>query len=294
MESSFISVGLPVALAVIMFGLGLSLTVADFRRVLTSPRAIAIILACQMLLLPLIAFGLAVVFDLEPYLAVGVMILAASPGGTAASIYSHLFRGDVALNVTLTAINSLLGLITLPIVINLALGHFLDSDESVDMQPAKLMQVFAAVLIPVAIGMVVRSRWPRFAERADRPVRVASILLLAGVVAGALFGEEEAIDYFVRVGVVTALFCVLSLTLGYVVPRVSGLTHEQSVASGFEVGIHNATLAITVALSVLGNSEMGIVPAVYGILMFPLAALFGLLVRYSTRKNSELTGGNRA
>ncbi|MEE3849724.1 bile acid:sodium symporter family protein [Gordonia sp. LSe1-13] len=283
MESSFVAVGLPIALAVIMFGLGLSLTVADFRRVAHNTRAIAVILGCQMLLLPLVAFGLTVVFDLEPYLAVGLMILAASPGGTTSSVYSHLFRGDVALNVTLTAINSLLGLISLPIVVNLALNHFVGSDESVGMQPAKLLQVFAVVLIPVILGMVVRHRRPEFAARADKPVRIVSIVLLIGVVLGALLGEEKAMEYLARVGVVTTLFCVLSLLLGYLVPRVAGLTRGQSIASGFEVGIHNSTLAIAVALTALDNSEMAIAPAVYGILMFPLAALFGFAVRKLTR-----------
>ncbi|MEE3853001.1 bile acid:sodium symporter family protein [Gordonia sp. LSe1-13] len=284
MESSFVTVGLPVALAVIMFGLGLSLTVEDFRRVAHNPRAIAIILGCQMLLLPVVAFGLTLAFDLGPYLAVGLMILAASPGGTTASVYSHLFRGDVALNVTLTAINSLLGLISLPIVVNLALAYFVDSDDSVGMQPTKLLQVFAVVLIPVLLGMLARHRRPDFAARADKPVRIVSIILLVGVVLGALLGEENAMDYLARVGVVTTLFCVASLTLGYFVPRLTGLTRAQSIASGFEVGIHNSTLAIAVALTALDNTEMAIAPAVYGILMFPLAALFGLAVRRSERR----------
>lgn len=278
MDSPLISIGLPIALAVIMFGLGLSLRPSDFREVARHPKAVAVILACQVVLLPLIAFGLAIGFSLEAALAVGLMVLAASPGGTTANLYSHLFRGDVALNITLTAINSVLALVTLPIVVNLAIGHFLDGGDSVGMQPAKLIQVFAIVLVPVGIGMLVRAKAPGFADRADKPVRIASALLLAAVVIGAILGEERALEYIADVGLVTSLFCVLSLTIGYVVPRLVGLTRAQCVASGFEIGIHNSTLAIAVALTVLESTAMSVPPAVYGIVMFPLAALFGMLV----------------
>lgn len=277
MDSALVSVGLPIALAIIMFGLGLSLTPADFRRVAHEPKAVVIILLCQVILLPLVAFGLTKAMSLEAALAVGMMILAASPGGTTANLYSHLFRGDVALNITLTAINSLMALITLPIVVNLALGHFMSGEESVGMQPSKLLQVFAIVLVPVVIGMFVRAKAPGFADAADKPVRIASAVLLFLVVIGAILGDKENVgDYLAQVGVITTLFCVLSLTIGYVLPRLLGLTQPQAVASGFEIGIHNSTLAIAVALSVLENTTMGVPPAVYGILMFPIAALFGM------------------
>lgn len=290
-ESSFVSIGLPVALAIIMFGLGLSLRVDDFRRVIYNPKAIGIILGAQVLLLPAVAFGLAHAFALDPLLAVGLMILAASPGGTTASLYSHLFRGDVALNITLTALNSILALLTLPIVVNLALWYFVEDSDTVGIQPDKLIQVFAVVLIPVALGMYVKHRAPGFAQRADKPVRILSALLLVGVVVGALLGEERAMEFLRQVGIVTALFCLLSLSIGYVVPRLFGLTRPQAIASGFEIGIHNSTLAIAVALTVLESTEMSIAPAVYGILMFPLAALFGFIV---ARKAKDSTDGSNS
>ncbi|MYR07441.1 bile acid:sodium symporter family protein [Gordonia sp. SID5947] len=278
MESSFATVGLPFALAVIMFGLGLSLSVADFRGVAKNPRAVAIILGCQIVVLPLLGFGLAVAFGLQPLLAVGLMTLAAAPGGTVANLYSHLFHGDVALNITLTALNSILALITLPIVVNFSAAWFLDTADGIGVQPAKMLQVFALVLIPVAVGMLVRARARSFADRADRPVRIASGVLIAVVVVGALLGEDRALEYATEAGAVTAVFCALSLTVGYVIPRLAGLSAAQCVAGGFEIGLHNATLALAVTLTVLDSSEMSVAPAVYGIVMFPLAVVFGVVV----------------
>jgi BASS family bile acid:Na+ symporter len=278
MDSALVSVGLPIALAIIIFGLGLSLTPADFTRIGRQPKAVVVILLVQVVLLPIVAFALAKGFGLEPGLAVGLMILAASPGGTTANLFSHLFRGDVALNITLTAINSLLALLTLSIVVNLALSQFRAGQPSVGMQASKLLQVFAVVLVPVAIGMLVRAKAPGFADRMDKPVRIASAVLLFLVVIGAILGEEHAMAYIARVGLVTSLFCLLSLTIGYAVPRLVGLNVAQSIASGFEIGIHNSTLAIAVALTVLSNIEMAVPSAVYGIVMFLIAAIFGFVL----------------
>ncbi|KGN38714.1 bile acid:sodium symporter family protein [Knoellia subterranea] len=280
MDSALLTIGLPVPLAIIMFGLGLSLTPDDFRRVRQSPRAVVIALVCQLLVLPLVAFGLVELFGLPPLLAVGFMILAASPGGTTANLYSHLFRGDVALNITLTAINSVIAIVTLPLITGWAIGHFVDESSDIGLQFDKLLQVFAIVLIPVLIGMFVRRRSPEFADRMDRPVRTASAVLLLLVVIGAMWTEKENITtYLAEVGLIATLFCILSLSVGYFVPRRLGLTEDQAVASGFEIGIHNSTLAIAMALTVIGNAQMSVPSAVYGVLMFPIAAAFGLIVR---------------
>src|SRR5690606_31099110 len=206
-DSALITTGLPIALAIIMFGLGLSLTTADFRRVARSPKAVVVALVIQVLLLPAVAFGLVTAFDLDPLLAVGVMLLAASPGGTTANLFSHLFRGDVALNVSLTAINSVLAAFTIPLITNFAIDHF-DADGELGLQFGKVVQVIAIVLVPVVIGMLVRRRSLDFATRADRPVRVFSIVVLVIVAVGALLGEREHIGGYLRdVGVVTGLFC---------------------------------------------------------------------------------------
>ncbi|WP_406050429.1 bile acid:sodium symporter family protein [Kribbella sp. NBC_00889] len=284
-DSVLTSVLLPMALALIMLGLGLTLTVADFARVLRMPKAVLIALGTQVILLPLICFGLVKLFDLEPALAAGMMLLAASPGGTTANLFSHLAGGDVALNVSLTAVNSVLAVVTLPIVVNLSLDHFLGEGQ-IGLQPAKMLQVFAIVLVPVAIGMLLRNRWPRFAERMTRPVKLGSILVLALVIFAAIYTERaNVLDYIAAVGVVALLLNVLSLGLGYVVPKLARLGEPQSIACSMEIGIHNATLALTIALSpaLLDNSQMSIPVAVYGIVMFfPTAAFAYYLGRRRT------------
>ncbi len=281
MSEVLVTVGLPIALAIVMLGLGLSLTLADFARVARRPRAVAAALVTQLVLLPLVCFGLVVLVGLDPLLAVGMMLLAASPGGTTANLFSHLFRGDVALNITLTAVNSILAVITLPVVVNLSLAWFRPVTEggSLGLDLGKSAQVFAVVLIPVAIGMLIRRARPAFADRADRPVRILSAVVLAAVIVGAILAEENFFGYVLEVGVVTVVFCLISLTAGYLLPRLVRVGHRQAVASAFEVGIHNSTIAITIALSVLGDERLAVPAAVYGVLMFPLAVGAGVLLR---------------
>ncbi|WP_127507621.1 bile acid:sodium symporter family protein [Actinoplanes solisilvae] len=281
MNSTLTTVGLPIALGIIMLGLGLGLTVADFRRVLSFPKAALIALGCQVLLLPALCFGLVVALDLAPALAVGMMLLAASPGGTTANLYSHLFGGHVALNVTLTAINSVLAVVTLPIVVNLSAAHFLGDAGSLGLQFDKVLQVFAIVLVPVAIGMLVRARFPQLADRLTKPVKILSVVVLVAVIIGTVLKERDNIaDYFVAVGVAVLVFNVVSLAVGYGAPRLTGVGRRESIAVGMEIGIHNSTLAIAVAVSpaLLNNTEMAIPAAVYGIVMFFTAAAFGFLV----------------
>ncbi|GAC58262.1 hypothetical protein GOHSU_36_00050 [Gordonia hirsuta DSM 44140 = NBRC 16056] len=277
-DSALITTGLPIALAIIMFGLGLSLRVADFARVARSPRAVIGALVLQVLILPVIAFALVLGFGLPPLLAVGVMLLAASPGGTTANLFSHLFRGDVALNITLTAINSVLAAFTIPLITNLAIGYF-DADGTLGLQFGKVVQVVAIVLVPVIVGMIVRARWADFATRADRPVRVFSIVVLVIVTVGAIVGERENIvDYARQVGLVTGLFCLISLAAGYGLSRLLRLSQGQAIATSMEVGIHNTTIALTIALSVLDNVMVAIPAAVYSILMYLIAPAFGWAV----------------
>jgi BASS family bile acid:Na+ symporter len=283
-DSALITTGLPIALAIIMFGLGLSLTTDDFRRVSRTPKAVAVALVLQVLVLPAAAFGLVKGFDLAPLLAVGVMLLAASPGGTTANLFSHLFRGDVALNITLTAINSVLAALTIPIITNLAIDHF-DAQGDLGLQLGKVVQVIAIVLIPVTIGMVVRRRSADFAARADRPVRIFSIAVLVIVSAAALLGEREHLaDYMQQVGLVTGIFCLVSLTVGYGGARLLRLDQRQAIATAMEVGIHNTTVALTIALSVLDSTEVAIPIAVYSVLMYVLATAFGYAI---TQRHSD-------
>lgn len=274
-----LSVFLPVALAVIMLGLGLSLTLEDFKRVLIYPKAILIGLICQMLILPLICLLIAQGFELGPELAVGLMLLAASPGGPTANLFSHLSKGDVALNITLTAVNSLLTLFTLPFIVNFSIDYFMESGQVIPMQFKKIIEVFAIVMIPVTIGMFIRSKAPDFSKKLEKPVKIVSALFLVLIILAAVMKEKENIlTYFQQVGIAALVFNLTSMAVGYFMPRLFRLDKKQCIAIGMEVGIHNGTVAIYIALSVIGSSMMGIPAAIYSLLMFFTAALFGFIV----------------
>jgi BASS family bile acid:Na+ symporter len=276
MEASAITnVLLPLALGIIMLGLGLSLTVADFRRVALYPRAVVAGLALQMAVLVAVAFGLAKLFGLAPELAVGLMLLAASPGGATANIFSHLARGDVALNITLTAINSALALVTLPLIVNWSLEHFLGAGRYIPPPVQKVVEVAAIIILPVVAGMLVRARAPAFALRMERPIRVFAVLVLAALIAGAIVQEWKTIGpAFAAVGLACLAFNLLSLGVGYIAPRALALPRRQATAIAFEIGIHNGTLAIFIALNVLDSSAMSLAPAIYSLIMFVTAAAF--------------------
>ena len=282
MEQSVITtVLLPVALGVIMLGLGLSLTIADFKRIVVYPRAATIGLACQMLILPAVCLGIAHLFDLSAPLAVGLMLLAASPGGATANLFSHLAKGDVALNITLTAVNSVLSLITLPLIVNFSLEHFMGEGKSIPLQFGKILQVVALVLIPVAIGMLVRARKPAVADRLDKPVRIISAVFLLLVIASAIVKQRGDLgEYFQQVGLAALAFNLASLLVGFVIPRVFRVETKQAVAIGMEIGIHNGTLAIAIASSpsLLNNPTMAVPAAIYSLIMFVTATLFGIFV----------------
>ena len=272
---------LPAALGIIMLGLGLSLSLADFARVAKFPKPVLIGLACQLLLLPLACFFLAKLFGLAPALAVGLMLLAASPGGTTANLYSHLAHGDVALNITLTAVNSVIAILTMPLIVNLSLAYFMSADQAIPLQFAKVVQVFAIVLGPVAIGMWLRSRFPGFAERMQKPVKIISALFPLLIILLAVAKDWRTfVDYAPAVGGAALAFNLLSMAVGYCVPRLLKLNLRQAIAIAMEIGIHNGTLAIALALSpaLLNNPTMAIPAAIYSLIMFITAALFGLWV----------------
>ncbi|WP_431898820.1 bile acid:sodium symporter family protein [Nonomuraea sp. bgisy101] len=289
MSAQVLTTLLPIA--VVMFGLGLTLTPRDFLRVVEAPRAVAVALAVQVLVLPALCFALVVAFDLAPALAVGMMLLAASPGGTVANLFSHLAGGNVALNVTLTAINSVLAVVTMPLVVNLAVGHFLGGHPSLGLQPGETLQVFAFVLVPVAIGMALRRRAPGFAELMKRPVKVASAVLLVVFVVVALAANHRMLlGHFVTVGPVALLLSVAGLALGYWAPRLARIGHAEAVASAFEIGLHNVTIALAVAVTLLPDPDIVIPAAIYGVVMYvPALVCYRLLAR-----RGGGSGGRRA
>ena len=291
-DSTILTIFLPIALAIVMAGLGLHLTVADFRRVATQPRAVIVALAVQCLLLPPVAFGIALALKLPAELAVGMVLLAASPGGVTANIFSHLARGDVALNVTLTAVNSALALITLPLWTGLGLQYFLGSENVVPPPMAKLVEVAVIALVPVALGMGLRAWKPRFADAAEKPVRLLSTIVLALLIGLAIASQfDTLLEYAAAVGLACLAFNLVSLFSGYMAGILAKLGRPQAIAIGFEISIHNSTLAILLALQVLGNERVAIPPAVYAVLMYPVAAAFAYwLLRRQKAKAAAAVG----
>lgn len=278
MERQFIvSTALPISLAIIMLGFGLSLTPGDFKRVLKFPKSVLTGLFCQMILLPLLGLAICKIFSFPPELAVGLMILAASPGGIAANIFSHLSHGDIALNLTLTAVNSVLAAFTLPLFVNLSISHFMGSDQSVGLQFRKTAEVFLIVLVPVIIGMFIRHLRPGFSAKADKPVRIFSVLILVVIVIGAILKERTQLaESFGQIGWAMLVFNLGSMGVGYLVPLLLKLRHQEATAIAMEVGIHNSTLALYIALSVMGSFTMAIPAAVYSVIMFVTAAIFSV------------------
>jgi BASS family bile acid:Na+ symporter len=270
---------LPLSLAVIMFGMGLTLTWDDFRRILIYPKAVALGLVNQLLVLPAIAFWFCISFELPAELAVGLMILAACPGGATSNLIAHLAKGDTALSVTLTAISSLITVITIPIIVNFAIVYFIPGGEQ---QPLNVLGTVMAVLIitivPVFIGMIVNKKRPSLALKLDRPFRIISIVFFVAIIVAALLKERANIaEYFSAVGPAALALNLATLALGYFSARFLGLGKKQSVTISIESGIQNGTLGITIAATLLVNSQMAIPSAIYGLLMFGTATVLILL-----------------
>ncbi len=279
MDSGLITIFLPLALAVVMAGLGLELTPNDFKRVSKHPKAVFIALFCQLVVLTTIAFFICKLLNLPPLLAVGLMLLAASPGGPTANLFSYLYKGDIALNITLTAVNSVIAAFTLPLIVNFAIHHFMQDGQQVGLQFAKVLQVFLIIIIPVTLGMSVRHFSPQTADRLNKPVRIFAVVFLIVIIIGAIAKERNNIMlYLADVGLATALFCACSLLIGYFVPRFFGVNSQQARACAFEIGIHNSTLAMTIALTVMASSTIAMPAAVYSIFMYIFAAILGTLL----------------
>ena len=267
------------ALALVMFGLGLSLTIQDFTRLLKHPKAVAVALLLQVVVLPALCFLLIVAFDLPPLFAIGMMLLAASPGGISANLFSHLFGGNVAMNISLTAINTVLSIVTLPLISNWAIQHFANTGQVVPLQFGKVMEVIVIVLVPVLIGMGVHRWKPAFAMRAEKPMKIFSAVVLAVVAVGAIAKEWSSLtESFAVIGPVVVGFNVLSLLTGYYLSRATGLDKSMATAISFEIGIHNSTLAIFIALAVLNDFQLALPAAMYSVSMYFTATVFGLLV----------------
>ena len=279
------------AIALVMAGLGLSLELADFRRIFNEKRAVVAAVALQMVVLPLAALGLAKVMSLPTPYAVGMMLLAAAPGSISSNLYSHVFGGSVALTVSLTGLNTMLSIVTLPLMCSWALQHFAVGPETLTPVTLKLLQTMAVMVVPVVLGMLVRARAPQFAERLDKPVRWLSVAVLVAFSVGAIVKEWTTLTQaFTQLGVSVVLFNLLSLAAGYLVSHSLALGQTTSIAMAFHLGVRSAVLSIYIAITTLGDVQMALPAAVYSITMVILGLSFGIWMKRRANRSGLSRG----
>lgn len=280
MESSIITtVFLPLALAVIMFGLGLSLTIQDFKRIVAQPKAMVVGSLTQLVLLPMLGFGISafLLYD-NPELAVGLIILAMCPGGPTSNLLTHLGNGDTALCISLTAISSIVKIVTIPIMVNIAISNYMGTNTALQLDVvSSIVKIVTITIIPASIGMLIKSVAPVFAEKSQRPVKIMSAIFLVLIIVSAIVKEKQNIVAFFAIAGPAALLLNLSgMTIGYFIPKLINLPKAQQITISIETSIQNGTLAIAIASSplMLNNSTMAIPAAVYSIIMFVTAGIF--------------------
>ena len=271
---------LPIALAFIMLSLGLGLTVGDFARVAKQPRDFVVGAISQVVLLPAVALGLVSIWPLAPELALGVMIIAAAPGGVTSNLLTAFGRGDVALSISLTAVMSLLSVVTVPFIVVFAYTHLVGGDLGDVSVVETALGIFLIVALPVLIGMALRRWVERFAIRAEPTARRISALLFVLVLAAAIYQEHEnALEYMGQAGPVTAVLNVLMMALAYVLARFLASGPRQRIAISLECGVQNGTLAIAVATLLFGGGLAVVPAATYSLIMFGSALIFIAILR---------------
>lgn len=287
MSSNFFATTLlPLALFVIMTGLGMSLTLADFRRVFVYPRGVLIGLGNLLLISPLLAFLAALLFQLPPELAVGMVLLGAAPGGTTANLLTHLARGDTALSVTMTAVSSVASVVTTPIFLALAMAYFLAEGASASLEMGRIViRVLFITLVPLSLGMLVRAKLPGLAKAAEPWVKRAALAFFVIVVLGAMYeARNEAMSMLFAVGAATLTLNLSAMSLSWFIARRAKLDLRQSTAIAIELGVHNTTLTMAVGAMI---APVYMIPgAVYGIQMIITAGLFVWMIQ---RRNARET-----
>ena len=276
-----VDVGLPLALAFIMFGLGLGLTFDDFARVVRRPRDFVVGALSQIVLLPAVAFVLASVWPMAPELALGLMIIAAAPGGATSNILTAFARGDVALSISLTAVISLVSVITIPVIVVFAYGQFIGEQAGKDISVAgTALGVFLIVAVPVLIGLVLRRFAERFALRLEPTARRVSVVLFVLVLAGAIYDQRaNIVPYFAQAGTVTLVLNLLMMTIAWLLARLFASGPTQRIAIAIECGLQNGTLAISVAVLLFGGGLATVPAATYSLIMFATALIYIAVLR---------------
>ena len=281
METVFAQIILPLALAFIMLALGVGLTPADFRRIFAQPKAFLVGAALQFFSLPLLAIALVAFLPAPPVLKVGIVLLAACPGGTTSNLLTHMARGDVALSISLTGVTSLLSVVTVPVVLTVALALFMGPEAPDVGLVTTGAVIFALTVVPVGLGMALRAFAPKVAMGLEKNSRWLSAAVFSAVVIMTILadGLEETVRRFAEAGVYALALNVAAMAVAFIVSSVMAFKMKQRIALTLECGLQNATLAIVVAGAMLGDIHFAMAAAVYGLLMFATAGLFILWAR---------------
>lgn len=277
---------LPISLAIIMFGMGLSLVSGDFTRLFTYPKAVLVGLCNQLLFLPLIGFVIVVLFGLNPSMAIGVMIISICPGGPTSNLITQVSRGNIGLSVTLTALSSLITVFTIPIFLSKFIAYFSgDTDVAIQIPILETMlQILVITVIPVSIGMMIRKRREAFALHMEKPMRTASTVLFVIIFLIIIIANKDnLIQAMKEVGLPTLLLNLSTMGLGYLSAKLFGITGKSQISITIESGIQNGTLAFVIATTMLNNLEMGLPTGAYSIWMFLTGGI--LMWRLGNKEN---------
>jgi BASS family bile acid:Na+ symporter len=262
---------LPISLAIIMFGMGLTLVISDFGRLFAYPKEVLVGLFNQLVFLPLIGFLIILLFDLNSSMAIGIMILSLCPGGPTSNLIAQVARGNIGLSVTLTAIASLITVFTIPIILSEAITYFTGKTDVVIELPIvqTMLQILLITVIPVSIGMVIRKKNEAFALRMERPMRIASTVLFIIIFLLVMIANKDLIvEAMKEVGLATLLLNLSTMALGYMTAKLFGIKGKSRISITIESGIQNGTLAFVIATTILNNVEMGLPTGAYSIWMF--------------------------
>ena len=277
---------LPISLAIIMFGMGLSLVSGDFKRLFTYPKAVLVGLCNQLMFLPLIGFTIVVLFGLNPSMAIGVMIISICPGGPTSNLITQVSRGNIGLSVTLTALSSLITVFTIPILLSKFIAYFSGDTDVVIQIPIleTMLQILVITVIPVSIGMMIRKRREAFALRMEKPMRTASTVLFVIIFLIIIIANKDnLIQAMKEVGLPTLLLNLSTMGLGYLSAKLFGITGKSQISITIESGIQNGTLAFVIATTMLNNLEMGLPTGAYSIWMFLTGGI--LMWRLGSKEN---------
>ena len=274
-----------------MLGMGLSLTIADFIRIKEEPKAVALGLVNQLILLPLIGFGLVLALGLEGQYAVGLMLIAACPGGATSNLISNLAKGDIGLSVTLTAFSSVITVLTIPFIVNFALVQFMDSNTVVLLPYAQIfVKILLITVVPVALGMFIRAHAEAFAMKMENPVKIASVVLMTSIIIGAVAINFDKLSTALPIiGPAVVSLNIITMLLGFFSGKLLRLNIKQQVSISIECGIQNGSLALAiVGMALTQYKELALVPATYGVLMFAIGGIFaGYYARLVTKSEQQ-------